>query len=81
MDGILIYLIILALLIWFWWFMANQFYEAAKAKGYHAKKYFWICFWFGILGYMLVIALPDRGSNMTDRSYTPGALYDDLPDL
>ena len=41
-------------------FIANRFYDAAKAKGYTDKCYFWLSFWLPIVGYLLVIALPDR---------------------
>lgn len=69
-----IYCIIpLALLIWLNWYISKQFYEAAQAKGYNDRKYFWICFWLGIVGYLLVIALPNNGSIM--------AMSDELPDL
>jgi hypothetical protein len=42
-------------------YIAACFAEAADAKGYHESKYFWLCFWLGFIGYLLVIALPDRG--------------------
>lgn len=56
--------LILVLIVWliFDGLMAHWFYEAAEAKGYHDRKYFHIAFWFGIAGYLLVIALPDRGN-------------------
>ena len=37
-------------------------------------KQIWLPFWLGIIGYLLVIALPDRGN-------TPKAVSDELPDL
>lgn len=43
------------------YFIAKWFYEVAQEKGYHDKKYFWICFWLAGVGIPLVIALPDRG--------------------
>lgn len=43
-------------------FISKWFAEAAKEKGYRSKKYFWICFWLGMIGYLLVNALPDRGA-------------------
>lgn len=70
----LIYLLILAFWIWIAWYLANQFYEAAQEKGYHDRKYFWICFWLGYPGYLLVIALPNRRNSLQ-------ALPDELPDL
>ena len=70
----ILYLIILAFLIWVEWYIAKQFAEAAKAKGYNDSKYFWICFWLTFVGYLLVIALPDRGNVVP-------MISDELPDL
>ena len=88
---ILFYLIILGLYLWLCWFIANQFYDVAKAKGYYDKKYFWITFWLGPVGYALIIALPDRAATMVNSMHNipanniaPSnitALYDELPDL
>ena len=62
------------LVIWLEWYIAKQFYEAAKAKGYYERKYLWICFWLTWMGYLLVIALPDRGNSVP-------VISDELPDL
>ena len=43
------------------YFIAMEFYKAAVARGWPNKKYFWICFLLPIAGYLLVVALPDRG--------------------
>lgn len=66
--------IVLALLIWLDWYLAKQFEIAAQAKGYEEKKYFWISFWLGMVGYLLVIALPDRATVIKVPS-------EELPDL
>lgn len=58
----LLYLVILVAALFLNYFMAEWFYEVAEAKGYYERKYFHIAFWFGIAGYLLVIALPDRGN-------------------
>lgn len=70
----ILYLIILAFFIWVEWYIAKQFSEVAKAKGYNDSKYFWICFWLTFVGYLLVIALPDRGNIVP-------MISDELPDL
>ncbi len=75
-----VYLLVVILVIWLNWYIANQFYDAAKAKGYNNRKYLWICFWLGVVGYLLVNALPDRGS-MTDLRNNIAVCYDELPDL
>ena len=38
--------------------IANEFYRIATWKGYSEKKYLWLPFLLGIIGYLLVIALP-----------------------
>lgn len=55
-------------------YLAEQFSEVAAAKGYHSKKYFWICFLLELPGWLLVMALPDRGQ-------TTAAVSDELPEL
>jgi hypothetical protein len=50
--------VILSILIDY--FIAKEFYIAAQAKGFYEKKYFWICFILTAVGYLLVIALPNR---------------------
>ena len=55
--------------------LAAQFSEVASEKGYKNNKYFWFCLLFGIAGWILVCALPDRGNRTTF------AISDELPDL
>ena len=38
--------------------LAKEFYFVAQQKGYTDRKYYWYCFCFTIIGYLLVIALP-----------------------
>lgn len=64
----------MAAALWVAYFMAKEFYRVAKDKGYPQKKYFWVCFLLGIVGYLLVIALPDRANSNK-------AFSDELPDL
>lgn len=56
-----VYLLAFAAVIVLDYFISKWFSEAAKEKGYRSKKYFWICFCLGMIGYLLVIALPDHG--------------------
>lgn len=71
---VLIILIAVAIALWIDYLIAKEFYLAAQAKGYAEKKYLWLCFLLGVVGYLLVIALPDRGN-------TPKVVSDELPDL
>lgn len=59
--GIVLILGAAILLLWLDYFIAKQFEEAAHEKGYNGTCYFHLCFWCGIVGYLLVVALPDRG--------------------
>lgn len=51
-------LLILAAVIVLWWFIAKEFAQIAEMKGYTDSKYFWWTFWLGIVGILMVIALP-----------------------
>lgn len=42
--------------------LATEFQTVAELKGYFDNKYFWISFWCGIGGYILVAALPNKNS-------------------
>ena len=48
--------------------MAKQFHEIAKMKAHPEKKFFWWCFWIGMIGWTMVIALPDRGNTTHQES-------------
>ena len=71
---IAVYLMVIALVFVLSYFIAKWFYEVAEEKGYHDRKYFWICFWLGAIGYLLVVAMPDRGNGQQST-------INDLPDL
>ena len=44
------------------YFVAREFYLAASMKGWASKKYFFFAFFLTVIGYLLILALPDRGS-------------------
>ena len=54
-----VFLIFIILIINF--FVATEFSSIAEEKGYESKSYFWYTFLLGIVGMLMVIALPDRG--------------------
>lgn len=61
------------------WFVAKEFYAAVVMKGWTEKKYLYLAFLLWIVGYILIVALPDRGA---DRLPAAGAVVsDDLPEL
>ncbi len=53
---------------------AQEFGGIAVEKGYSYKKYVIWCYIFTVIGYLMVIALPDRGSKAEVAT-------DELPDL
>lgn len=59
---IFIYFLIVIVYLIIDYLIAREFYNIAGKKGHYEKKYLWITFMFGIIGYCMVIALPDRGS-------------------
>ena len=69
-----LYFLIAAALIVLTYYISKWFFEAAEEKGYRDKKYFWICLWLGVVGWILVCALPDRGNSSQ-------VCPDELPDL
>lgn len=40
--------------------VASEFAGIAEMKGHNRRRYWHFCFWFGFIGYFMVIALPDR---------------------
>ena len=55
-------LIIIAAAIVLQYFIARTFRYIAAQKGHPEKKWFHWCFWMGLVGIAMVIALPDRGN-------------------
>lgn len=41
------------------YFISKEFKKVAELKGYTEKRYFWITFLLGLVGMLLIIALPD----------------------
>lgn len=61
--------------------IAGWFSEVAREKGYSSPKYFWICFFMGLVGQLLVIALPDRGRGVDASGEQQELRPGELPDL
>lgn len=47
--------------------MAMKFDEVASMKGFD-ESYFWMCFFLGIIGYIYIVALPDRAHIINKRT-------------
>lgn len=60
--GICLILVAVFVVLWLWWLIADEFSTIAEYKGYTDRKYFWYCFWFGLVGYLMVIALPVKNN-------------------
>ncbi len=58
-------LVVLAIILAIDYAIAKIFCKIADEKGYEGRKFFWWIFLFGIIGYLMVIALPDRGVQRT----------------
>ncbi|NLO84960.1 MAG: hypothetical protein GX096_05980 [Clostridiales bacterium] len=57
--AIFISIVILGVYFCIMGFLASKISDAAERKGYEKRTYFHICFWLGVLGFLVVIALPD----------------------
>ncbi len=70
-----LYLLCLAGCLAVSWFAAKEFYKIAEDKGYHGRKYFWWAFLLPVVGYLMIVAMPDRGDEQR------AIVNDDLPEL
>lgn len=88
--GSLMMIIAVAVMLWIWYLVAKEFYKIAEMKGHAESKYLWISFLLGVVGWMLVIALPDRRQQtvqvqqpqpMSGNQSRPARTDDELPNL
>lgn len=63
----LVLLILIGVLV-LWWYIAKEFARIAEMKGYTDKRYFWWTFWLGLIGILMVVALPTISKNETNMS-------------
>ncbi len=61
----------------FWW-ISDEFFKIAVAKGYNDRKYFWFCFFLTFAGFLLVIALPDKTKTVVNVESNKDVV-DELP--
>lgn len=62
-ENVIVVLIILGIILFLNYLLAKEFYAIAEMKGYEYHiKYFWYCFIFGWIGYLMVIALPNKNN-------------------
>lgn len=53
-------LILLGVLIFVWYKASENMARIAADKGYPERKWFHYCFWLGIVGFLMVCAMPDK---------------------
>jgi len=71
---VLLSLAVIVALLYLQYIIAKEFYSAAVTKGYSNKKYLWYCFFLGMIGYLMVIALPNK-------IVTTNQSADELPEI
>lgn len=54
----LVLIIVVGLIVWFK--AAKNMASIAADKGYTERKWFHYCFWLGLLGFLMVCAMPDK---------------------
>lgn len=72
----LLYVLFVVAILVVHFFVSIEFYKAAVMKGWHQKKYLVMAFLLWIVGYLLIIALPDRGGSGMQALESS-----DLPDI
>ena len=71
---VLLSLAVRVALLYLKYIIEKEFYSAAVTKGYSNKKYLWYCFFLGMIGYLMVIALPNK-------IVTTNQSADELPEI
>lgn len=82
MMMIILGLAVIGVFIWLLYCIANRFYRAACEKGYCDRAYFHYCFWLGFVGWLMVIALPDKNARQAvvpSESRTTMPSFGDAP--
>lgn len=57
---LIIVLLVLVLAIVIWYKIAKNMARIAADKGYTERKWFHYCFWLGLVGFLMVCAMPDK---------------------
>ena len=82
-PGVIVLIALVALALWAW--IAVEFNNIAKMKGYEGSRYFWWSFIFPGIGYLMVVALPDRKQSVVVSTHVETTdkreIEDDLSSL
>ena len=77
-------ILLLALIVFIDYKIAMEFVKIADKKGHNGRHYFWWMFWLSVVGYLMVIALPDRGEQKTvtvNSAKTETPAPEEIPDI
>ena len=58
--AMIIPLLLIAIFIFIWFKVAKNMARIAADKGYTERKWFHYCFWLGLVGFLMVCAMPDK---------------------
>lgn len=50
-------------------FLASKASDIAKDKGYNKRTWFHMCFWLGLIAYLLVLGMPDLVQREQQRAF------------
>ena len=56
----LFFLLVIALILIIWFKAAKNMARIAADKGYTERKWFHYCFWLGLIGFLMICAMPDK---------------------
>jgi hypothetical protein len=84
MDDLILFAVIVgvAILLLIDYLVSKTFREIAIMKGHSEIKYFWFCFFLGIVGYLMVVALPAKVTAPVEAPKKVEApVSDELPEI
>jgi hypothetical protein len=84
MDDLILFAVIVgvAILLLIDYLVSKTFREIAIMKGHSEIKYFWFCFFLGVAGYLMVVALPTNATVPVEVSTKIELPVDDeLPEI
>ena len=74
------YIIGITIIITIYLTICMRFSMIAADKGYSGNSYFWVCFFLGIIGYIMVAALPDQAMYSSIQNLKKEGLQNPGPD-
>lgn len=64
---LLIALAVVALAVYVAVFVTREFASIAESKGYDYRRYWHVAFWLGLVGYLIILGLPDLNSRNAQK--------------